>query len=463
MDFIRLFWNFLRLRANLKKNPEKIRRIQEKRLRQLLRYAYNNSPYYRASFEAAGLSYDRLAGCPVKSLPTINKQILMDNFDEIVTRSDLNQEQIRRFDANSQSNETLFAGKYHVVHSSGSTGKPGYFVYDVPAWNEMLAGIVRGGLWNYSIFDIFKTLANDPRVLFIAATDGRYGGAMAVSAGITGMNAHQLSLDIKTPLSQWVEKINEFKPTMVIGYPSAIKILGDLVETKAITIKVDRVVSCGEPLDGGLRKYIEGLFDCEVINFYGASESLVLGLEDGRDDCMHLFDDMNYIEIENDKMYLTSLYNYAQPIIRYEISDQLILKESQREASPFTQAKIVIGRQEDLLWFNDESGKRDFLHPLAIEGFCIEGLVDYQFCQTGNDSFEMRAEVSSPDKNQQVRDEMLSQMGAILDEKNLDYVDFSVRFDLKIVPDSRTGKKKMILEGRFDPDEESDSKSSGCM
>lgn len=47
----------------------------------------------------------------------------------------------------------------------------------------------------------------------------------------------------------------------------------------------------------------------------------------------------------------------------------------------------LLGRCEDMLWFEDGFGHRDFLHPLAIEGFCVEGLRDYQFLQTSRDSF----------------------------------------------------------------------------
>ncbi len=82
-----------------------------------------------------------------------------------------------------------------------------------------------------------------------------------------------------------------------------------------------------------------------------------------------LFDDLNVIEAENGRMYLTSLHNFAQPLIRYEITDHLVLKEP-CEGSPFGKAGILLGRDEDMLWFEDGNGNRDFLHPLAVEGFC---------------------------------------------------------------------------------------------
>ena len=56
---------------------------------------------------------------------------------------------------------------------------------------------------------------------------------------------------------------------------------------------------------------------CIRDSIYGASESLALGVETSHAEGMYLFDDLNYIEVENGAMYLTSLYNYVQPLIRY--------------------------------------------------------------------------------------------------------------------------------------------------
>lgn len=156
--------------------------------------------------------------------------MLLQNFDQLVTVPDLTQDELRRFDAETAAYRSACKGKYHVVHSSGSTGKPGYFVYDQAAWRAMLLGILRAALWGMSMKEIVKLLGAGPRIAYIAATDGRYGGAMAVGDGIDGVGATQIHLDIKQPLEQWAAELNKFKPNIIIGYPSAIKILGELVE-----------------------------------------------------------------------------------------------------------------------------------------------------------------------------------------------------------------------------------------
>ena len=158
-----------------------------------------------------------------------------------------------------------------------------------------------------------------------------------------------------------------------------------------------------------------------------------------------MFDDMNVIEVIDGNMYLTSLYNFVQPLIRYKITDNLALQKPQSNSTyPFTKAVGLLGRSEDILWFTDESGNSEFLHPLAIEGFCIEGLLDYQFIQTGINCFEMLAETAYNASREKIRKEMLYQMNGILKEKNLSYVDFYMLFVDEISPDPQTGKKRLI-------------------
>ena len=399
MNYLKTLTDLYRLKKNVKLSAEKMRSLQDEKLRKLLRFTWEHSAYYRAAFEKAGITEEQLDTLPLSCFPTIDKQTLLEHFDELVTVPDLKQENLREFDAGEAADRKPYQGKYHVVHSSGSTGKPGYFVYDEDAWSQMLLGIIRAALWGMSMPQILRLLMKRPRIVYIAATDGRYGGAMAVGDGTRGVGASQLYLDIKTPVTEWIRQIKEFRPNIVIGYPSAIKILAQLMENGEVSLDAERVISCGEPLGSSLRAYLENIFRTQVVNFYGASESLALGVETDLEEGMLLFDDMNIIEVED-------------------------------------------------LWFEDGRGNREFLHPLAIEGFCIEGLKDYQFRQTTKDTFEMYAETGNGVSREQIRQEMLLRMRKILAEKRLDYVQFYVNFVEEILPDIRTGKKTLILKGK---------------
>ena len=444
MNIPRTLWNLLGLKRNERLSPAKLQSIQQKKLRRLLRYAWEHSPYYREAFEKAGITAETLDTAPLSAFPTMDKAALLEHFDRLVTVPDLRQAELRRFDAHNTTDRRPFLGKYHLVHSSGSTGEPGYFVYDEAAWGTMLLGILRGALWGMTMPQILRLLAERPRILYIAATDGRYGGAMAVGDGVDGVGASQRYLDIKTPLSQWVQEVKEYRPNFIIGYPSAIKILAELAQRGEVSLSVLRVVSCGEPLGASLRKFLEDALYAQVINFYGASESLALGVEGDPAEGILLFDDLNIIEQGPDGLYLTCLYNFVQPLIRYKLTDHISTEEPSGRY-PFSRAVGLLGRNEDVLWFEDGEGRREFLHPLAIEGFCIPGLLDYQFCQTGPAAFQMMAETAPGANREAILHEMHRQMGSILLEKGLSYLTLSIRFVEEIRPDPATGKKRLIL------------------
>lgn len=442
--YLRLLWDLYKLKRNSLKNSAQIKKLQQKKLKKLLHYAYENSEYYQMAFKRAGISEKNIDQIPLNQFPSIDKEILLQHYNEIVTKKEICQEEMKKFDENS-SNQQNYLKDYHIVHSSGSTGIAKYFIYDKKAWYEMLLGIIRGALWGMNMIEILKLLAEKPRILYIAATDGRYGGAMAVHDGIKGLKASQEFLDINTRLDQWTKKIIDFQPNIVIGYLSAIKLLAEQMEKDNIHYQLKRVISCGEPLVPGLRTFLEQHFRCSVINFYGASESLALGLEEKEKEGMILFDDLNIIEVEHNEMYITCLYNFTQPLIRYHLTDKLILKEETEQSYGFLRADVLLCRNEDVLWFERMDGTREFLHPLSIEGFCIEGLLDYQFVQTSIKTFEIRAEIAGNTKKEMIAKEIENLINPLLKEKRLEDIWYGIVFIDSILPEEKTGKKKLII------------------
>lgn len=452
-QYVRLLHQLYRLKRNTSRTGKQIKQLQKKKLEKLLLYAYDHSPYYRKAFEAEGIFRENIRTTSLSRFPKLDKERFMEHFDALVTDRSLKQENLLKFDADSSDSGETYLGNYHVVHSSGSTGTPRYFVYDHAAWEQMLAGIIRGALWGMSMRSILKLLAEKPRILYLAATDGRYGGAMAVGDGIKELRAEQKFLDINTPLAKWSETVRSFRPNIIIGYPSAVKILAEVMQGEPLQVK--RVISCGEPLGAGLRRYLENAFQAEVINFYGASESLALGVEQRASEGMILFDDLNVVEVIDGELYVTCLYQFAQPLIRYHISDKLVLREAENGA--FAKADVLLCRDEDVLWFEKQDGSRECLHPLSMEGFCVEGLRDYQFRQTSKTSFELLAETEQSAQRAKVAGELRRQVQKLLSDKDLNEIRFAVRFVEQIMPNAHTGKKSLVIKWMEDEEHDEDN------
>ena len=166
MNYLKVLFDLYIAKRNVKKSAAQIEKLQKKRLLKMLKYAYEHSAYYRRMFNVSGITAKNIGTVALDKFPTINKKTLLSHFDEIVTVSDITQNELRRFDEGAEKDRRAFKGKYHVVHSSGSTGKPGYFVYDNKAWSGMLIGVIRAALWGMSMPQILKFLADKPRIAY---------------------------------------------------------------------------------------------------------------------------------------------------------------------------------------------------------------------------------------------------------------------------------------------------------
>ncbi len=435
-----------KLGQNSRKSRREILEMREKMFRDLLRHAYNHSRFYRDYYQSHGIRADDLEDIPIHELPPIDKGIFIENFDDLTTREELNRRDIARFLARGQDREEKYLGRYTLVHSSGSTGPPTYFVYDPVAWRTVLAAAFRACKGEVTMPQVIAAALGRIRVMYVAATEGRFGGAMAAGAGIRGFGFRPLLLNINSPLEQWAERVRAFGPNVIIGYPSGLKILCDLVKGDKVRLEAFRVITGGEPLTRPVREYIESTLGTEVFDLYAASESLVIGLGRRRYGGMYLFDDINYVEFDEGYTYLTPLYNYSQPLIRYRLTDKLEGKaRGDHEPLPYTKIERVVGRDEEMMWFINAKGGRDFLHPLVIDELEVEGMAKHQFVQRSEHSFEIRVLLQPGADLAYVERELRRQMDKILAEKELSNLRYEVRPVDDIPIDPSTGKSKMVV------------------
>ena len=95
---------------------------QRARLQDILRHAFERSPYYREAFGAD--APDR----PLESLPTLPKSVLVEEFDRIVTDKRLRRVDLEAFLEEADAG-AAFLGEYRVFSTSGTSGIPGLFVF----------------------------------------------------------------------------------------------------------------------------------------------------------------------------------------------------------------------------------------------------------------------------------------------------------------------------------------------
>ncbi|MEQ8156356.1 MAG: hypothetical protein ABRQ25_16005 [Clostridiaceae bacterium] len=447
MGYVSLAAKTIKLSRNFRKTRKEILEIREKRFRSLLKHAYYNSQFYHEYYRSFGVRDSDVEEISIEQLPCIDKKIFVENFDKIVMDKRITLADIEFFLSKDKNMNKKYLDEYTIIHSSGSTGKPTCFLYDSDAWETILAAGFRACRGYENIVKAVPQILRGLRILYVAATEGRFAGVMTVYEGVKGFGFKPLLLNINLPLEIWIEKINGFNPDVIIGYPSAIKIICDLISECRIKSNAFRVITGGEPLPMEQREYFQSVLGTDIFNVYAASESMILGFETQVYGGFYIFDEMNYLELKEDYTLITPLYNYSQPLIRYRLTDKLMNKEREAsEALPFSKIKGVLGRNEEIMWFINDKGKKDFLHPLIIDSLELQGITKYQFVQNSDKSFVIRVELRKSTNFNDVKVKLREQMDKILKEKNLICLNYDVEYVNHIPINAATGKSNIVIK-----------------
>ncbi|MEW6014208.1 MAG: hypothetical protein AB1690_02680 [Candidatus Zixiibacteriota bacterium] len=445
---IRMLSRVPSLRKAERLDREDLKALQERRFRALLRHTLTHSPFYIEHYRHHGLDPLKPEKLSLGELPTVDKNLMMENFDRFTTDRTLNRKELERFIGETTSPESKFRGQYTVIHTSGSSGTIGIFVYGPGDWAMAKAMALS------RVSKVKPSLFKKTRYGFIGATEGHFAGVSMSQEARSVMQ--YLPLSINDPLDTICGRIQKFQPEFIMGYASAVNLLAQLQREGAISISPKRVVCSGDSLTEGMRQNIRGALGVEPINFYGASEGISIGIECNKKHRMHIFDDWFILEVldenfqpvkegEPGQVYLTNLYNYTQPLIRYRIKDEIVVSEKRCECGrPFRVIDRIAGRQEDFLWFTRKDGRQEFIHPIVLAEFFVPGLVTFQFRQPSNEKLVVRAVVREGEET--VAPAIVKRVKEILAHKQLaEMVSVEVEIVERIDVDRMTGKFRLIV------------------
>ncbi len=446
-------FNLIRNMHHLKKSEhldtQQIRLLQEKRFKDLLKHVLEKSKFYKRYYQEHGITIDKADDVTLQDLPTINKKIMMGHYDDFVCDPVLKREDLEKFISDPSNRGKKYRGSYQVIHTSGSSGTIGLFVYGANDW-DMLRALVLTRVSKTKISLFKKT-----KLAYIGATDGHFAGISLVQ-GAPRLLMDLLPLSVNSPLGEICQKINEFQPDALSGYSSGAYLLAQEQIKRNIDIKPKRIMCSADPLTLKMRQTIKQAFGIEPINFYAASESIGMAAECDIGQGFHLFDDWHSFEIvdenlkpvepgEPGKLLLTNLYNYTQPLIRYRLDDEIILDDKPCECGcPFPLIKNIAGRQEEFLWFEKGDGTKEYIHPLVIVEFVVPGLEKLQVVQTQRNKLLMKVIIHG--NKEDILSAIRKRMKEILKGKGLeDVVSFEVEVVKEIENDAKTGKFKLII------------------
>jgi len=434
MNILTLIRARLKHRRHKSLTREELEAERLESFRRLVAYARERSPYYADLITERGIDPAR---CSPTDFPVLTKREVMNNFDRLVTDRSITKDKATRFLSTSKDPLELFEGRYYVLHTSGSSGEI--------------------GIYPYSRDDIARGLAKTPsppwsglrrtRTAFFGATKGHFAGVTLASV-FKGSALRFLfkmeTYEINSPIDSVIKGLNAFRPDVVAGYATALKILADKKRQGALRIAPRLLMSSGEPLNPDDRSVIESTFKAPLMNSYICTEHVYMGLGMPEYKGIYLLEDDLIFELHEDHTCITNLFNYTLPLIRYRMEDVLQPIDDEDRLYPFTKVKEVVGRSEYIPYFTNRSGGEDYI----INEFFVRNLRRFQMRVIDKGSFVFKVIIDrsiGEAERAKTLEEIETRLRATLSEKGLDNVMFKIEEVDDLPVDKKTGKFKLIL------------------
>ena len=365
--FARARWRWQHLRGAA------LEAYQERRARLMVYYAAQHSPFYRAHWEGCDLRDWRM-------LPTVDKRLMMANFDRFNTRG-IKREEAMEIALQAERNRDFRPALrgLTVGLSSGTSGHRGLFLVSAgeqAAW----AGVI-----------LARVLHHLPRRRLRVAFFLRSNSNLYEEVG--GVLIQFRYFDLMLPLADAVAALNQMQPHIIVGPPSLLCFLA--VEHKEGRLRCNprRLISVAEVLEPQDQQFISATFGAPVHQIYQCTEGLLaVSCEHGS---LHIQEDGVALQFEpleggdNDGSrvmpIVTDLWRKTQPIIRYRLNDVLQLETWPCACgSSFRVIRAIEGRCDDICYFISLDGALRPFYPDTIRRMILlasADIADYQVTQ----------------------------------------------------------------------------------
>jgi phenylacetate-CoA ligase len=363
-------------------SQEEMRDHQFRRLRALLAHADATVPFYRQRFRETGVDPATISPDNWGNLP-------------LLTRSDLQEHDLF------SSRLPPGHGRTYPAQTSGSTGQPVKIIGTDLTRFFWRALTIRDNLWH-----------NRDLTARMAAI--KYNPQLEVPpGGITGRNWGGLSQgqsllhSVRTPIAGQLAWLARHNPDYLLTYPSNLTALLEASRESGIFLgRLREVRTISETLSPELRALCQETWGVKITDTYSSQEVGYIALQCPAHGHYHNQSESVLVEVLDDRgapchtgeigrVVLTALYNYATPLIRYEIRDYA-------EVGPATcpcgrglpLLKRVVGRQRNMLVL--PSGEKCW----PITGFPryreVAPIRQFQFIQHSLEEVEMKLVCDRP-------------------------------------------------------------------
>ncbi len=287
---------------------EDFEKYQIFRVREQMKYAEENVPYYRKKFKEAGVrpedirSYDDLLKIPLTEPQDLAESSML--FYGV--------------------SMTKMLREFSTTGTTGHRKSIGFTMNDLLSKIDIIASALKGvGMKKSDSLHVMfpMVIAWDPSVLLVTACNILGYGSSVCS-----------DIDIEKQIAS----IKEAGSTYIIGLPSFIYRVTTLME-KDIDLKslgIKKIISSSEPLSESRRRILEEAWGCKVIDVWGMTEfGLACAIECDEQNGLHTDEANMLLEIidpetgqhvppgEKGELVITGLHSEGTVLIRYRTRD----------------------------------------------------------------------------------------------------------------------------------------------
>jgi phenylacetate-CoA ligase len=299
-------------------------------------------PYYTEVMERAGYRPSEDPRSLLRRLPILTKDIIRSRFEDLRFRD-------------------IGRRNWFYNTSGGSTGEPVRFIQDMEF-------AVKSGAIKLLFSKLVGRDIGEPEIVLWGSARDLIGAKANLRAKLANRLAHTTYLSVfrltEDEMRSHIRTLNARRPKLVISYAAPLYELALLAEREGLEVRPQRaIITSASTLYPFMRETIERVFGCRIYDRYGSREVGDIACERPHSDGLWVAPWGNFIEVvdgngrpvpdgETGDILVTSLTNYAMPLIRYKIEDRGVLSPATLSPSPGRELgqalRSVQGRSYDL-------------------------------------------------------------------------------------------------------------------
>jgi phenylacetate-CoA ligase len=337
--------------------PPEIRKLEEEEAMKMIRFAAENSPFYKKLYANISLkgSFDDV----YPRLPIITKEDIRESETEIVT------------------------DPVHMLkkaHTSGTSGSPLNMYRSAGAILKENAYV-----WQYRLSHGLNL--GDPVVSMRGVLDNKTLNYYNKAEHTLYLSSYLLS---KANIHKYAELLQDFRPRAIFAFPSSLFTLANLLEEAGLNVQVPLLFTSSETLYPFQREKIETVLKARIFDRYSTAERTIL-LHECREGNYHPAPKYGYSEFLEKGVITTGFINKAFPLIRYKIDDSFKYMDKPCLCGRGTGIASIEGRVDDVVILED--GTR-----IGRLGVAFQGIPHLRYAQIiQDDKKEIKVNVVTAD------------------------------------------------------------------